>query len=137
MKRKMLVLIVAVGLTVGILHGLGIGFYSSSSAVLDLKEELEEIYGPEYNGKTAENGTEEMVFEVEPKTWFLTNWNLRNALGLDYQYECRVIYTTHCAENAKMVRVITYQASDPMGAESLDARASLNLDSKTETTQVK
>ena len=48
-----------------------------------------------------ENRTEDMVFVVEPKTWFLTNWNLRNALSIDYKYECKVVFTTYVDGNAK------------------------------------
>ena len=99
---------------------------------MDLKAELETIYGTEYTGKEIDNGTEDMVFIVEPKTRFLTNWNLRNALGLDYQYECRVMFTTCIGENTKTIRTITYQAVDPMGKESIDDRAYVNVSSKRE-----
>lgn len=135
MKRKRIVLFVVLCLTVAILHWAGVGFYSSSSAVLDLKAELESIYGTEYTGKDVENGTEDMVFVIEPKTWFFTNWNLRNALGIDYKYECKVIITTYFEDNLKTVRTITYQGADPMGAENIAQRAKLDLDSKVEKTE--
>lgn len=124
-------------LTTAIFFWLGVGPYSSSSAVLDLQAELEAIYGSEYTGKAVPNGVEDMIFEIEPRTRFLTNWNLRNTLGLDYLYECRVIFTTYTKENAATIRTITYQASDPMGAENISRRATLDLTSKTEITEVR
>ena len=89
----------------------------------------------EYLGKDVENGTEDMVFSVEPKTWFLTNWNLRNALSIDYEYECKVVFTTYVDGTIKSVRTITYQATDPMGAEKTAERAYLDLNSKMEKTE--
>lgn len=124
-------------LAIGILCWMGIGLKASSSAIRDLKAELETIYGAEYTEKDAENGTEDMVFVVEPKTWFLTNWNLRNALSLGYKYECKVIFTTYVDGSAESVRTITYQAIDPMGAEKIAERAFLDLGSKVETTENK
>ena len=73
---------------------------------------------------------------VEPKTWFMTNWNLRNALSIDYEYECKVIFTTFVDGNVTSVRTITYQAVDPMGAEKTAERAFLDLGSKAETTEI-
>jgi len=137
MKRKIFVSIVALCLIVAILCWIGVGPYSSGSAIQDLRAELESIYGTEYMRKEVENGTEDMAFVVEPKTWFLTNWNLRNALSIDYKYECKVIFTTYVDGNIKSVRTITYQAFDPMGAEKASVRAFLNLDSKTETAENK
>ena len=107
--------------------------YVSASAVMDLQEELENIYGMEYSAKPVPGGTEDMVFEIQPKTRFMTNSNLRNALGLDYEYECRVIITTYTSDSTKTVHTITYQAFDPMGADRLTDRAALDLGSKTET----
>ena len=137
MKRALILSFVVLSLIVAILCWVGVGFYSSSSAVRDLKAELENIYGTEYTGKDVDNGTEDMLFIVEPKTWFLTNWNLRNALGLDYQYECKVFFTTYVDGSANSVRTITYQAVDPMGAEKMSERAHLVLDSKVEQTENK
>ena len=82
-KTKLLTLFLALCVVVAIIFWMGVGPRVSSSAVADLKAELESIYGPE---------TERMVFAVEPKTWFLTNWDLRQTLGLDYVYECKVIF---------------------------------------------
>ena len=130
MKRKLIVSFIVLCLIVAMLCWVGVGFYSSSSAVRDLKTELEAIYGTEYTGKDIENGTEDMVFVVEPETWFLTNWNLRNALSLDYKYECKVIFTTYVDGSAESVRTITYQAIDPMGAEKIAERAFLDLGRK-------
>ena len=132
MKRKLIVSFVAFCMIVSVLCWTGIGAYSSGSAVQDLRTELESIYGTEYTGKIVENRTEDMLFVVEPKTWFLTNWNLRNALSLGYKYECRVIFTTYVDGSAECVRTITYQAVDPMGVEKIIERAFLDLDSKVE-----
>ena len=137
MKRKLIVSFIVLCLIVAMLCWAGVGSYSSSSAVRDLKTELEAIYGTEYTGKDIENGTEDMVFVVEPETWFLTNWNLRNALSLDYKYECKVIFTTCVEGSAESVRTITYQAIDPMGPEKIAERAFLDLGSKVETTENK
>lgn len=137
MKRKLIASIVVLSLIVAILCWIGVGSYSSSSAVRDFRAKLETIYGAEYSGKDVENGTEDMVFVVEPKTWFVTNWNLRNALNIDYKYECKVIFTTYVNGSVASVRTITYQAVDPMGAEKIAERAFLDLDSKTETTESK
>ena len=137
MKRKLMVSFVVLCLIIATLCWVGVGSYSSGSAVRDLKTELEAIYGTEYMGKDIENGTEDMVFVVEPKTWFLTNWNLRNALSIDYKYECKVIITTYVDGSAESVRTITYQAVDPMGAEKTSDRAYLDLGSKVEKTESK
>ena len=137
MKRKLFTSFVFLCMMVSVLLWLGIGSYSSSSAVRDLKTELETIYGAEYTGKDTENGIEDMVFVVEPKTWFMTNWSLRNALRIDYKYECKVIFTTFVEGNAASVRTITYQAVDPMGADKTTKRAFLNLGSKVEITENK
>ena len=137
MKRKLFISFIALCLVVAVVCWMGVGYYSSSSAVRDLKAELESIYGTEYTGKDVNNGTEDMEFVVEPKTWFLTNWNLRNALGIDYEYECKVIFTTYVDGTPESTRTITYQAVDPMGAEESGQSAFLDLDSKTEITEDK
>ena len=137
MKRKLMVSFAILCLVVAVVCWMGVGYYSSSSAVRDLKAELESIYGTEYTGKDVDNGTEDMVFVVEPKTWFLTNWNLRNALSIDYEYECKVVFTTYVDGSAKSVRTITYQAVDPMGAEKTADKAYLDLGSKVEKTESK
>ena len=129
MKRKLVASFAVLILIVSVLCWAGIGLYSNGSAVRDLKIELQTIYGTEYTGKAVENGTEDMVFVVEPKTWFLTNWNLRNAWSLDYEYECKVVFTTYIGGSVKSIRTITYQAVDPMGAENNEVRAHLELDS--------
>ena len=136
MKRKLIASFIVLCLIVAILCWTGVGSYSSSSAVRDLKTELETIYGTEYTGKEIENGTEDMVFVVEPKTRFLTNWNLRNALSIDYEYECKVVFTSYVDGSAKSVRTITYQAVDPMGAEKTADRAYLDIGSKVEKTEI-
>lgn len=132
MKRRLIVLFIVLCIIVTVLCWIGIGSYSSGSAVRDLRAELETIYGTEYTGKDLGNRTEDMEFVVEPKTWFLTNWNLRNTLSIDYEYECKVIFTTFVDGNIESVRTITYQAFDPMDAEKAAERAFLDLESKAE-----
>ena len=134
MKRKLMVSFVVLCLIVATLCWVGVGSYSSGSAVRDLKTELEAIYGTEYTEKAVAHGSEDMAFVVTPKTWFLTNWNLRNALSIDYKYECKVIITTYVDGSAESVRTITYQAVDPMGAEKATDRAFLDSGSKAEIT---
>ena len=133
MKRKLLVSALILCAATAILCLVGVGSYSSSSAVQDLKAELETIYGTEYTGKSTENGTEDMAFVIESKTWFMTNWALRNTLSLDYEYECQVIYTTRIDGTLKSIKTITYQAFDPMGKENMAERAYLDLSSKAES----
>ena len=135
MRRKLIASIVVLYLVVAFFCWIGVGSYSSGSAVRALKTELETIYGTEYTRKDTENGTEDMVFVVESKTWFMTNWNVRNALSIDYKYECKVIFTTFVDGNVASVRTISYQAVDPMGADKTYERAFLDLGSKVETTE--
>lgn len=135
--KKWIGAILVLCLAIAVLLSAGIGPYSSGSAVADLKAELERIYGAEYTGKLVENGTEDMVFTIKPKSWFLTNWNLRDALGLDYRYECQVVFTTHTGGDEQLVRTVTYRAYDPMGQEDAWERAYLDSDSKVEAVQVK
>ena len=137
MKRKLIASFVVLCLIVAILCWGGVGFYSSGSAMRDLQTELETIYGTEYAGKALENGTEDMVFVVEPKTWILTDWNLRNALSMDYKYECKVVFTSYIDGRIKSIRTITYQDVDPMGAENGEVRAHLELNSISEKTENK
>ena len=111
MKRKLLTFGIALCIAAAVIAWMGIGPRTSSSAVADLKAELESIYGPE---------TERMRFEIEPRTWFLTNWNLRQSLGLDYVYECKVIYVDEYT--------VTIRGIDPMGTEEIERRAYLVFD---------
>ena len=134
MKRKLMISLIVLCMIAAVLCRLGIGSYSSGSAVQDLRAELESIYGTEYTEKAVAHGSEDMAFVVTPKTWFLTNWNLRNALSIDYKYECKVIITTNVDEHVESVRTITYQAFDPTGAEKTTDRAFWDLGSKAEIT---
>lgn len=110
MKTKLLVVLLILCAIAAFLYFSGFGPYSSSAAVADLKAELESIHGPE---------TEDMRFVIEPKTRIMTNWNLRNALGLDYEYACKVISKDG---------VIIYKGIDPMGAGEQYRRAYLELE---------
>lgn len=129
MKRKtyMLLLFAAACLFCAI-RWMGIGYYSSSSAVLDLKEALTALHGEPYTGRVAENGIEDMEFSVVPDTFFLTNYNLRNTLGLDYRYQCKVTYTVHLNDGTVSVRSVTYTGIDPMGQGKEFDRAYLDTE---------
>ena len=138
MKKKIIVLILFLCVaTVVFLRVVGVGYYYSGAAGADLTAELESIYGAEYQGKIVDNGTEDMQFVIEPKTWFLTDYNIRSQLGLDYKYECKVIFTTYVDDQNSIVRTITYQGIDPMSREKMVEGASLDLDSKTEEVAIK
>lgn len=137
MKKKYAALLALLCLSVILLNCLGIGYYSSSSAVLDLKEELTSIYGPEYTGKVVESGREDMTFVVEPKTFFCTNWNFRNAFALPYKYTCAVVFTSYSDNSGRKTRTITYQGIDPMGENNVYNRAHLILSSKQESVNQK
>ena len=102
--------------------------YSSSAAVADLKAELSILYGEEYTGRRIPTGTEAMTFVIEPKSWFLTDWNLRNFLGIDYRYDCKVIITTYHESGAVTTVTYTHPGIDPMGWNEEFDRAYLVLD---------
>lgn len=112
-------------------HILGVGYkhYESGSAKLDLKKELTEIYGEEYSGKVTKNGTQDMRFEITPRSFFITRSRFRAFFNLDYIYTCKVIYTDHVDGYEPKVRTITYRGVD----EPLNyVRAYLLPDTKTE-----
>ena len=132
MKKVFVIILLILCFLLLVFHCVGLGFYSSSSAISDLKSELETIYGCEYTGKPTENGSESMVFEVVPKTWLFTNWNLRNSLHLGYKYECKVVFTSYVGGTVESVRCITYQALDPMGADNMSKRAFIYANTKVE-----
>ena len=110
-----------------------IGHAPSGSAIQDLKAELESIYGAEYSGKETESGLQDMVFEVKPGFTFVTNWNLRNTLGWDYPYICKVVFTNYGDAGEKRVDTVTYRGVDPMGKEHAADRAHLILESRKES----
>jgi len=64
-----------------------------------------------------------MTFSIESGTFFLSGYNLRKALGLDYRFLCKVIYTTHSPAGETHTRTITYTGYDPMGKGEDTARA--------------
>ena len=107
----------------------GIGPYTSGSAVQDLTAALTELHGEPYSGRETDVGTEDMNFSVESNTFFLTNHNLRRALGLDYRYVCKVIYTTYTASGEKRTHTVTYTGLDPMGKGEETARAFIDISS--------
>ena len=130
-KKPRIVLICALCLMAVILCIRSTGPIHSGSAAADLKEALESVYGTEYTGKTVENGTEDMRFEIE-STAFLRSRSLRAFFGLDDTYECRVVITTHTGEGSTHVRTISYQAVDPIGQDETYIRASIDWDSREE-----
>lgn len=135
MKKKHLKAwsLMAILLVACLLHWLGVGYASSSSAMQDLLGELQAIHGEEYTGRETAGETEDMAFVIEPKTWFLTNWNLRQSLGWDYTYDCKVIYTRYADGGQVHVRTITYQGIDPMGEGRTTDRAYIDIHSKAQT----
>ena len=133
MKKKLAILLLIAVLVLCAVCWSGIGYYSSGSARQDLIEELTILHGEPYTDHEVENGVEAMEFSVEPMTFFLTNWNLRHALGLDYQYQCNVTYTVRSAGEVIDVRVITYTGIDPMGSDSEEESAYIDIGSKTES----
>ena len=130
-RKKFIVLIpvIIIVIIVLVICNLGIGCYRSGSAVRDLTEELTTLYGEPYTGREVENGTEDMEFSVESGTFFLTDENFRYFWGLDYRYECKVIYTTYSNDETVSVRTITYDAVDPMGPDVQFDRAHLVMES--------
>ena len=132
MERKKFVVLISVIIIVVIvliICKLGIGYYTSGNAVRDLTEELTTLYGEPYTGREVENGTEDMEFSIESDTFFLTDENFRSFWGLDYRYECKVIYTTYSNDETVSVRTITYNAVDPMGSSGQFDRAHLVMES--------
>ncbi len=125
MKHKPYLLPVAVLLVIAVILWMGVGAYSSSSAVSDLLEAMTARHGEPYTGKAVENGTEDMAFSVEPATFFPTNYALRNALGWDYRYQCTVTYTLHAPDGTVTQRTVTYTGIDPMGQGQETTRAYL------------
>ncbi|MBR5489683.1 MAG: hypothetical protein IKV79_00255 [Oscillospiraceae bacterium] len=134
MKRKLITIFIVLCLIAAIIYLFGIGYYYSGSAAVDLKADLESIYGKEYTGKITETGTQDMVFSVEPQTWFLTDWNFRNAWSMDYKYKCSVIFTNYVDGNIVGIQRISYDGIDPMGEENAYIGAYLILESKSEET---
>lgn len=116
-----------------IVFEMGIGYYSSGSAVLDLEEGLRAIHGEPYTGREVENGTEDMEFSVEPDTFFLTNYGWREFFGLDYKYKCKVTYTVYSDGEIVSVRTITYTGIDPMGQGKEEIRAYIDIESAKES----
>lgn len=125
MKRKHIALLITAILILSLIHWIGIGPYTSGSAVQDLASALTELHGEPYTGRETGTGKEDMVFSIESRTFFLTNYNLRRFLGLDYRYSCKVIYTTHTPTGETHTHTVTYTGFDPMGKENDTARAYL------------
>lgn len=137
MKRKYTTFIIIGIFLLCTLNWIGIGYHYSGAAAYDLAEELEAIYGEEYTGKEVADGLEDMVFQIEPNTFFMTNWNLRRFFSKPYRYECTVTYTTYVEEKTTKIRTITYQAIDPMGYENENVGAHLIRESMVENTLIK
>ena len=114
MKKKHFIPLIPITILVLLLLA-GIGPHTSSSAIRDLTAALTELHGDPYVGRDVEYGTEDMSFSIESRTFFLTNYNLRKALSLDYRYRCKVVYTTHSSAGETYTYVVTYAGYDPMG----------------------
>ena len=116
-----------------IMNWIGVGYVYSGSAGADFCEELVSIYGEEYSGKIVDGGTEDMRFEIKPKTFWMTDWYIRMEFDLDYEYECLVVITTYFDDGTTEIHTIAYKGYDPMGSEKMFDRAYLDLSSKKET----
>ena len=132
MEKKLSVITVLCLVAFIVTSWVGLGHRSSASAIADLRAELEILHGEEYTGKAVGEEEETMRFVVKPKTFFLTNYNVRNALGLDYEYECIVTVTSYEEGEEAGVRTITYRGFDPMGKGCMDDRAYVDVNSKQE-----
>ena len=130
MKRMHVFLLIAVIFLFALIHWMGVGPYISSSASRDLTDALTELHGEPYTSRVVNDGTEDMEFFIEVKTFFPSNYNLRRALGWDYRYTCKVIYTTHSTTGEIHTHTITYTGFDPMGKEKDTARAYIDTSSK-------
>lgn len=128
MEKKLSVIMVLCLVAYIVTSWAGIGYRSSASAIEDLRTELVRLHGEACVGE----GTERTAIVVRPKTFFLTNYNLRHALGLDYEYECTVTVTSYEEGKETSVRTITYRGVDPMGKEHMTDRAYVDVDSKKE-----
>ena len=129
MKKKPYPLLAVLLALLALLCSLGVGPYRSGAAAHDLKEQLAAIHGEPYTGREVDGGTESMEFTIESDSFFLTDWNLRNALGWDYRYTCVVTYTCHRNDGSISQRTITYKAVDPMGHDEAEVRAYIDVES--------
>ncbi len=125
MKKRTAVLLLVLILLLSVCFWLGIGPYASGSAVSDLREQLVVLHGEPYSGKITEYGVQSMEFSIKPATFFLTNYNLRNALGWDYCYRCEVIYSVFQGDSLVSENTVTYTGVDPMGPGEEAVRAYL------------
>ena len=122
MKKRFPLYLAITVVFIGIVSWMGIGYYSSGSAVQDLRAELIALHGEPYTRKV-EAGIETMEFSVKPNTFFPTNYSLRHFFGWDYQYKCEVMYTVSNDNGVISVRKIDYIGIDPMGADNIEVRA--------------
>ena len=132
MEKKLSVITVLCLVACIVISWVGIGHRSSASAIADLRAELESLHGEAYVERNVGEGTEKTAIVVQPKTFFLTNYDLRNALSLDYEYECVVTVTSYVEGKETSVRTITYRGVDPMGKEHMTDRAYVDIGSKEE-----
>lgn len=126
MKKRLLLLMAMIALLVISVRWMGFGYYSSDSAVRDLRAELIAIHGEPYT-REVETGTETMEISIEPDTFFLTNYSLRHFFSWDYRYKCEVIYTVMDGEYFIRCRQIRYVGIDPMGTDRVDDRAYIDM----------
>lgn len=129
MKKKRVTRLVILLALLALLCSLGIGPYWSGAAAYDLTEQLTALHGEPYTGREVDGGTESMAFTIESDSFFLTDWNLRNALGWDYHYTCIVTYTRHGNDGSLSERTTTYKAVDPMGYDEAEVRAYIDVES--------
>ena len=132
MEKKLSMLTVLCLMVYIVTSWVGVGHVSSASAIEDLRAELESLHGEPYVERAVGEGTEMTAIVVRPKTFFLTNYDLRNVLSLDYEYECVVTVTSYKEGLETSVRTITYRGFDPMGKEHMTDRAYVDVSSKQE-----
>lgn len=122
-----------IGLLICLVLDMGIGYYASGSAVLDLLEGLEAIHGEQYAGRKVENGTEDMEFTVQSDTFFMTDYSWRKFFRLDYKYKCNVSFILHSDEGPVSIRTLTYDGIDPMGPGEGELRAYIDTETVRES----
>lgn len=132
MKKKWGAVVFTLCLAVWFLHWLGIGYRPSGSAVLDLKAGNGRDIRETTHRKRSRKWNGGYGVCCKTKNLFFTNWNLRNALGKDYEYECRVIFTNYIDGERAQTRTITYRGVDPMGKKHAEDRAYLDVNSRAE-----
>jgi len=129
MKKKLIRTLLRIALLAGTIFALGVGPYSSDSAVQDLRAELAEIHGDPYTNREVATGLETLEFTVEPNTVFPTRPWVRRFFGWDYHYKCTVIRSVYAGDRFIEMSIYRYDGIDPMGFGEEADRAYLDMSS--------